>query len=327
MHVTSAGSDLVFPDEQVILDERVDIMLESRKDKAGVTKRMIEQTKRVYEDFKPDVVIDSCNKRTLNLFGGKISTPYIFMSHNITPIGVKDTSQIDGQFKASKIFHVGVSKLQNENYSNIFDDIIPVHLADQEFIQEVQSPEGYAMHISRWDKYKAPWVVLNKFLKNTKNTYVHFFTTFDGNDLDGTEEALKKLQDDGRVIFHVDTNRREMLDYMTHANVFLGNPIESAGITALEANQNGVPYLVHLKEDKRLAQEEYLVPYGYKKSIGEDYVTDFWKLFNSTLEERHEIADWTRNEYGYQSFYESQMRAIEGAIKLRTYDTQELDLF
>jgi hypothetical protein len=84
---------------------------------------------------------------------------------------------------------------------------------------------------------------------------------------------------------------------------------------------------VHLKEDKRLAQEEYLVPYGYKKSIGEDYVTDFWKLFNSTLEERHDIADWTRNEYGYQSFYDSQMRAIEGAIKLRTYDTQELDLF
>ncbi|QIG73889.1 putative glycosyltransferase protein [Rhizobium phage RHph_N34] len=331
MHVTCKDSDILYPGQQHVLADRVDIMDESRKAKSDVTKKMALEVLKVHNDFKPDVIIDNSNKRILRTFGSKVNTPYIFMSHNITPIGSQDTSNIRDVLADLKIFHVGVSKLQNENYSGIFDDIIKVHLASMEFmVEEVQPAQNYAMHISRWDKYKAPWVVINKFLKYTKDIPVHFFTTFDGNDLEGTEKVLEKLRNNPRVIFHEDAPRTEMLDWISRAMVLLGNPIESAGITALEANQNGVPYFVHVLNDKTLAQSEYLCSEGMLKSHGDNYWRDFHEfVFNGqSLERRKKVAQWTRFVYGPLAFYQDHKRIIEKAIEMRaSLQSESLDLF
>ncbi|QIG69686.1 putative glycosyltransferase protein [Rhizobium phage RHph_I46] len=331
MHVTCKDSDILYPGQQHVLTDRVDIMDESRKAKSDVTKKMALEVLKIHNDFKPDVIIDNSNKRILRTFGSKVNTPYIFVSHNITPIGSQDTSNIRDVLADLKIFHVGVSKLQNEKYSGIFDDIIKVHLADSEFCRDVIQPsEDFAVHISRWDKYKAPWVVLNKFLKNIKDTKVHFFTTFDGNDLEGTEVALEKLRSNPRVIFHEDAPRTEMLDWVSRAKVLLGNPIESAGITALEANQNGVPYFVHVLNDKPLAQSEYLCSAGMLKSYGDNYWQDYCEfvLNGQSFERREKIAQWTRLQYGPLAFYQDHMRVIEKAIALRaSLQSESLDLF
>ncbi|QIG68049.1 putative glycosyltransferase protein [Rhizobium phage RHph_Y68] len=331
MHVTCKDSDVLYPGQQHVLSDRVDIMDESRKAKSDVTKKMALEVLKVHNDFKPDVIIDNSNKRILRTFGSKVNTPYIFVSHNITPIGSQDTTNIRDVLKDLKIYHVGVSRLQNENYGNIFDDIIKVHLSDSEFCRfEIQPAEDYAVHISRWDKYKAPWVVLNKFLKHIKDTEVHFFTTFDGNDLDGTEGALQKLRNNPRVIFHEDAPRSQMLDVVSRAKVLLGNPIESAGLTALEANQNGVPYFVHVLNDKPLAQSEYLTTNGMWKSVGDNYWQDYCQfvLNEQSFERREKVARWTRLQYGPLAFYKDHMRVIEGAIEMRaSLQSESLDLF
>ncbi|AIK68370.1 hypothetical protein P10VF_157 [Rhizobium phage vB_RleM_P10VF] len=330
MHVTCEGSDLVYPGEQAILKGRVDIMDESRKAKSDVTRKMALEIMRIHNEFKPDVVLDSCNKRIITTFASKITTPYVFMSHNPTPIGTGDMTSTKEMFDRLGILHVGVSHWQNKKYGHVFDDVMKVHLAEGEFcVPEIKEHENYAVYISRWDKYKAPWIIINKFLKHI-DMPLHFFTTLDGNDLTGTDKVLEKLQANSQVTFHVDADRSVMLDHVSRARVFLGNPYESAGIVALEANQNGIPYFVHVQNDKPLAQEEYLVPRGMKKSVGENYYSDFIKLIidNHDFDVRESLAQSTREAYDVNAFYADQMRVIEKA-KTQRHNAlhQELDLF
>lgn len=310
-YITAEGSDPQFAN-QFILKERFDVNLPDKLSKIAQTKRISQEIQDIILKLNPDIVLDSSCKHMSSAWD-TYPAGIIFEHYYAPSMPLQDDAK--DKFMRKGVMWCGVSKWQNKQFRNFFDDTVNIHYID-EIPENVVAHKDYGIFVGRWDGGKKPHVALKNYAKSGATVPVKCYIKITGQVI--PEKELQKLQDNPLFEFHIDAPREDILEAISGAAFGLGSGNESTGIVCLEYATRGVPYIVPGRGD--IAEREhlpddaiFLVDRGAEESMPSQVAKHVDFCMKLGYDYRKDLSDRVIDTYNADRFVSDHERIIAKA--------------